>query len=109
MILIDFCTHAGNKFHFKNRLSKRNCVREDEPRFGSVILASDVEIIDDYLNGITRYPFESKQSHYVILIYGSFNVDSWHHWSSSILTKLWKKYGILDVILLASCNPGRVS
>lgn len=101
--------YAGNEFHFRNKLSKRSCVREDEPRYGSVILASDVQIIDDYLNGMIRYPFESKQSHYVILIYGNINIDRWHDLSSSILTKLWRKYLILDAIILASCNQGRVS
>lgn len=101
--------HGGNEFDFQNKLSKQSCVREDEPRFGSVILASDAQIIDDYLNGPIRYPFESKQSHYIILIYGNFNRDIWHDLSSSIMTKLWKKFGILDAFILASCNPGRVS
>lgn len=100
---------AENHFDFHSKLSKRNCVREDEPRYGSVILASDAQIIDDYLNGPMRYPFESKQSHYVILIYGTFNREVWHDLSSSIMTKLWKKFGILDAFILASCNPTRVS
>lgn len=94
---------------FQNKLSKRNCVREDEPRYGSVVLASDAQIIDDFLNGPARYPFESKQSHYIILIYGTFNREVWHNLSSSIMTKLWKKFGILDALILASCNPDRVS
>lgn len=100
----------GNHFEvFQSILSKRNCVREDEPRYGSVILALDAQIIDDYLNGPVRYPFESKQSHYIILIYGTFDRKVWHDLSSSIVTKLWKKFGILDAIILASCNPDRVS
>lgn len=100
---------AGNEFDFQRKLLKRNWVREDEPRYGSVILASDAQIIDDYLNGPMRYPFDSKQSHYIILIYGTFNAETWHDLSSSIMTKLWKKFGILDAFILASCNPGRVS
>lgn len=100
---------AGNHFDFHSKLLKRSCVREDEPRYGSVILASSAEIIDDYLNGPVRYPFESKQSHYIIFIYGAFDRKVFHELSSSILTKLWKKFGILDAIILASCNPTRVS
>lgn len=99
---------AGNKFHFRNKLSKKNCIREDEPRYGSVILASNLRIIDDFLNGFTRNPFESKQSHYIILIYGSSDIGHWDDLASSIMTKLWKKHGILDAIILASCFPTRV-
>lgn len=93
---------------FRNKLSKRNCIREDEPRYGSVILASDITLIDEYLNGNTRYPFDSKLSHYVILIYGDFDSERWDDLAASIMTKLWKKHGILDAIILASCNPTRV-
>lgn len=101
--------YPGNEFYFRNKFSKRNRVREDEPRYGSVILASDIQVIDDYLNGMTRYPFDSKQSHYIIFIYGGFDIDKWDDLASSIMTKLWKQHGILDAIILASCNPMRVS
>lgn len=99
----------GKKFHFRNKLSKQNCIREDEPRYGSVVLASNFEIVDNFLNGVTRYPFLSKQSHYIILIYGSISADRWEEYSSSIMTKLWKKHGILDAIILSSCDPQTVN
>lgn len=102
-------SYPGNKFYFRNKYSTWNRVREDEPRYGNVILVSDVQLMDDYLDGITRYPFDSKQSHFVIFIYGGFDINQWDDFSSSIMTKLWKKYGILDAIILAACNPIRVS
>ncbi|XP_031622960.1 uncharacterized protein LOC116340548 [Contarinia nasturtii] len=97
-----------NELNIREQIRKQNRIREDEPSSGSVVLAADFEIIDQFLNGIIRIPFTSKRAHYVILVYKELAHDNWDKWASSILTKMWKVYGILNAIVLASCKPNNI-
>lgn len=93
-----------NKKYIRSKLIKQHRQREDEPEFGKVILASDIKIIDHYLNSPNRPLFDSKRSHYVILIYEQSTVNM-ELTISKILAKLWKVHGILNAIVLATCQP----
>lgn len=95
------------KLDIRSQILKKNWYREDEPDVGSIVLASNLEVVDHYLNGERREPFRSTRTHYVIYIYKRINVD-WDLLASSILSKLWKKYRILNVILMASCQQKQV-
>lgn len=97
-----------DKLNIRQQLLQRNWNREDEPDIGVVVLATDFQIIDQYLNGEIRLPFTAKRAHYVIVIYENF-AENWDEWGSSISSKLWKVYGILNVIVLATCKPNNVS
>lgn len=94
--------------NIREKILKQNWIREDEPSSASVVLAADFEIIDRFLNGVIRIPFTAKRAHYVILVYKELEYDDWDKWASSILSKMWKLYGILNAIVLASCKPNNV-
>lgn len=100
-----------NKRYLRSKLFKQNRQREDEPEFGSVVLASDIRIIDHFLNGPTRYPFDSRRSHYVIIIYEEFygGTYRWENLVSRILSKLWKGHSILNVLFFSTCSRKYVS
>lgn len=98
-----------DKMNIRSHILKRNWQREDEPDSGSVVLASNIEIIDHYLSGKkAKHPFTSKRSHYVILIYKEIHHE-WDRIASSILAKLWKVHGILNAIVISSCQKKDVS
>lgn len=92
-----------NKRYIRSKLIKQHRQREDEPEFGKVIISSDIRIIDNYLNGQKRALFDSKRSIYVIIIYEQSDV-SWDLMVSQILAKLWKIHGILNAIVLVTCQ-----
>lgn len=110
---VNYTSHGikGNKRKFRSKLFKQHRQREDEPEFGSVVLASDIRIIDHFLNGPTRYPFDSRRSHYVIIIYGEFigGAYRWENLISRILAKLWKSHSILNVLFFSTCSGEYVS
>lgn len=93
----------------KNRITAKNRVREDEPDFGSIVLAENIQIMDHYLNGINRHPFKAKRAHYVLLVYKQVDRLTWDNWASSVMAKLWKHHGILNAIVLSSCSRNNVS
>lgn len=98
-----------DKLNIRAQILKKNWLREDEPASGIVVLASDIEIIDHYLSGKkAKHPFTSKRAHYVILIYKEINHE-WDRIASSILAKLWKVHGILNAIIISSCQQNDVS
>lgn len=106
-------THSleDDKEYLRSKLLKQNRQREDEPEFGNVVLASDIKIIDHFTNGLTRNPFKSRRTHYVLIIYSEFDggTQSWDKIVSRILAKLWKGHSVLNVILLSTCTPKYVS
>lgn len=95
------------KLNIRSQILKKNWYREDEPDVGSIVLASNLEVIDHYVNGERRKPFTSTRTHYVIYIYRRINVN-WDMMASSILSKLWKYYRISNVILMSSCQQKEV-
>lgn len=98
-----------NIFDFRNHILKRNWNREDEPSKGSIVLASEIDIIDHYLNQVTRQPFVAKRAHFLIIIYREINdKKAWDKYASSILTKLWKVHGILNAIIFSTCHSENV-
>lgn len=97
-----------DKLNVRPQILKKNWKREDEPHSGNVVLAEKIEIIDHFLNGVTRLPFKAKRAFYVIIIYKEIGAD-WDKYASSILSKLWKIHGILNAIVIGSCKKKNVS
>lgn len=100
-----------DKQYIRSKLLKQNRQREDEPEFGSVVLVTDIKIIDHFANGPTRYPFESRRTHYVIIIHEEYDkgVVNWESIVSKVLAKLWRGHSILNVIILSTCTHQFVS
>lgn len=97
-----------DKLNVRPQILKKNWKREDEPHSGNVVLADKIEVIDHYLNGLTRLPFKAKRAYYVIIIYKEIGAN-WDKYASSILSKLWKIHGILNAIVIGSCKENNVS
>lgn len=93
----------------KERFKTAYRVREDEPDFGSVVIAESVEVFDHYLNGDARHPFYGKRAHYALIVHKPINDTTWHDYASSVMAKMWKVHGILNAIILSSCNKENVS
>lgn len=93
----------------KERFKTAYRVREDEPDFGSVVIADNVEVFDHYLNGDARHPFYGKRAHYALIVHKPINDTTWHGYASSVMAKMWKVHGILNAIILSSCNKENVS
>lgn len=91
-----------------NRLNLPSHTREDEPDHGAIVLAESVDLIDSYLNGLLRHPFNGKRSHYLLLIYKPVNHSTWRQRAGNILGKLWKVYGIMNVFIISTCNRDNV-
>lgn len=100
-----------DKLNIRAQILKKSWNREDDPSIGSIVLASDIEIIDHYLNGKqTKEPFHSKRAYYIILLYQRFENNAyWDRLASRILAKLWKVYGIMNAIVMGSCKKDNVS
>ncbi|XP_055326068.1 uncharacterized protein LOC129579908 [Sitodiplosis mosellana] len=100
-----------DKLNIRAQILKKNWNREDEPASGSVVLATNIKIIDHFLSDKkSKHPFQSKRTYYVILIYREplIEDDNWDRLASRILAKLWKVHGILNAIVLATCRQNSV-
>lgn len=93
----------------KERFKTAYRVREDEPEFGSLVIAESVQIFDYYVNGDARHPFDGKRAHYVLLVHKPIDEKTWNDYASNVMAKIWKVYGILNAIILSSCNQENVS
>lgn len=91
-----------------NRLNLPSHTREDEPDHGAIVLAESVDLIDSYLNGLLRHPFTGKRSHYLLLIYKPVNHTTWRQRAGNVLGKLWKVYGIMNVLIISTCDRDNV-
>lgn len=93
----------------KRRTKMLNRTREDSPLFGSLVIADTVNVIDEYLLGYPRRPFKYPRVNFVILIYKNDSSTLWNSVAAKVLTKLWKMYGVLNAIIISTCNPSEVS
>lgn len=96
---------ADDIYELKRLLPK---VRDEAPDIGSIVIASDIEIIYHHLNSASPPPFNSRRAHYVIFIYREIG-KNWHRLSSAVLSKLWHDHGIMNAIILASCSETQVN
>lgn len=92
----------------KSRSVNYSRVRDDEPAFGSIVIAENIYVINNYLDGKHRHPFRKQRVHYIILVYKHVDKSKWDKYASSVMTKLWKDHGILNGIVLASCKSDNV-
>lgn len=76
-------------------------VRKDEPQAGTIVLVANVTMLDEYLVGTARSPFRNTRSNYIIILRYIFK--DWKEHVERVLRKLWRIYGIVNVLLLAPC------
>lgn len=82
--------------------NSRNTLRKDEPQRGIMVIVKNITVLDNYLVGTGRSPFRTPRSNYVIVLRNI--MESWKEHSDRVLRKLWRVYGIVNVILLAPCS-----
>lgn len=94
----------------KRMLMSPNRTREDSPMFGSLIIAENIRLIDDYLIGQPRRPFKYTRANFIIIIYNNSDANTvWDVNAARILTRLWKIYSVLNVIIISACKSNDVN
>lgn len=80
-------------------------LRGDELHFGALVLVEKISIIDKYLIGPPRPPFQFSRHMFVIVITNP-NEPHFEEVSATFLRKLWLNYGIANAILITPCAGG---
>lgn len=84
--------------------------REDEPDFGSVVLASSILTLNNYLKGESRRPFLNKRANYILIVYKQPTaIENWDKLAAAVLSRIWMYHGILNAIVLSACMKDKVS
>lgn len=95
----------------ENRTSKMpemNRARIDVPIFGSLVVVDSTHLLDDYLFGYPRQPFNHPRASFIILVFGDESDAIWEMNASKLMARLWKMYSILDVIIISTCKAEEV-
>lgn len=77
--------------------------RDGEPELGAFVIIEKVSDLNTYLTGIARKPFLWPRRTYVIAILDA-NERDFRPTADRVLKKLWRDYGIVNVILIMPCN-----
>lgn len=80
-------------------------LRGDEIYFGALVLVENISVLDKYLVGPPRTPFQFPRHMFVIVITNS-NESHFDEESATFLKKLWLDYGIANAILITPCTGG---
>lgn len=114
----DTYTWSGKQFESRpqrpmiNERKKRQLVtrkrptRKDEPELGSLVIVDTISILDNYLKGPPRRPFNNQRTYFVLLV--RLMEENWKIDVENLLEKLWRDYGIINVILLTPCGGDKV-
>lgn len=92
----------------RKRLTFSNSPRDDSPTFGGLVFVECSDLVDNYLTGYPRPPFKHQRANFVIIAYKLEENLSWDETAGRILTRLWKRYGILNAIILSTCHSDQV-
>lgn len=76
--------------------------RTDEPEAGIFIIAESIAIIDDYLIGSPRPPFQFPRQIFIISITNPSEKD-FDVICKKVLEKLWLDYAIANVVIITPC------
>lgn len=77
--------------------------RTDKPRARVFVIAENIRTIDEYLVGSARFPFRHPRQLYVIAI-TTVTEPNFDAICEKVLEKLWKDYGIGNVVIITPCN-----
>lgn len=84
--------------------------REEEPDFGSVVLASSILTLNNYLKGETRKPFLNKRALYILIVFREPTaIENWDKLAAAVLSRIWMYHGILNAIVLNACMQDQVN
>lgn len=70
---------------------------------GVLVLAEHVSLIDKYLTGSPRHPFQYARQIFLIAITNATE-PHFRKNAKKMLQKLWEHYGIADAMLITPCN-----
>lgn len=97
--------NAAHNNGSKSASNENWSLRGDEIDFGALVLVENISILDKYLVGPSRPPFQFPRHMYVIVITNS-NEPHFEEESATFLRKLWLDYGIANAILITPCAGG---
>lgn len=83
-------------------MEKYDAITADSTKGGSVIIVDQIAVLDKYLNGPAKKPFQNPRWNYVIVIHKIVESD-YKNLYEKLLKKLWIDYGIANAILLSPC------
>lgn len=75
---------------------------KDQGYVGIIVLVEDLHILDDYLEGSVRPPFQSTEGLYTIFVMATENNS--RNILERVLEKLWRNYGILIAVVVFVCQ-----
>lgn len=85
-----------------------NRTRQDEPIFGSIVLVECTDLIDDYLIGYPRRPFNYPRANFIIVTYKLEDGKAWATTANRIMSRLWNIYGVLNALIMSTCRKDEV-
>lgn len=94
-------THYRMKRHFAIAYYRTIQTYHTEPILGSFVIIDNMKIFENYLVGTPRKPFNSPRRYFIIAVREI--EENWKVTGSMLLEKLWKLYGIGNVLLTAPC------
>ncbi|KAL5292459.1 hypothetical protein ACFFRR_011338 [Megaselia abdita] len=122
MPVIDFTERfswAGEKFEFRPTQENQTVIFDGidtahpgktyiELKSSSVlIIVEDIDVLDDYLEGSVRPPFQVPRTIYNIFI--ASRKEGSEGKIEKVLRKLWRNYGIIVAILVFMCEDNEVN
>lgn len=79
--------------------SKPSSVKKE----GVLVLAEHISLIDKYLTGSPRHPFQYPRQIFIVAITNATE-PHFRKNANKMLQKLWEQYGIADAILITPCD-----
>lgn len=83
--------------------SKSWSKQTEKPEAGVFVITSMISFINDYLVGSSRRPFRNPRQNFVIAITNT-SEPAFNATCKMVLEKLWKDYGIGNVIIITPCH-----
>lgn len=80
-------------------------LRGNEINFGVLILVKNISILNNYLVGPPRTPFQFPRHMFIIVITNLYE-PQFEEETATFLRKLWLDYGIANAILITPCAGG---
>lgn len=95
-------THYRTKRHYAIVYRRIMQTYRSEPILGSFVVMDNMDDFQKYLTGTPRRPFNSPRRFYILAV--SEIDENWQTMGADLLEKLWRSYGIGNVLLTAPCS-----
>lgn len=75
---------------------------------GSLVVVDSTHLLDDYLIGYPRRPFNHPRARVIVLVYRNESEAIWEMNAAKLMARLWKIYSILNAIVISPCRAQEV-